>query len=198
MTGANTTDSAELVETPLQGLKAYMKEHQMDSIFERENGSDSVWCLFLHDGRCVTGTISENEKYEFVLTDAEGAAEKIHKVNVSFLCREQDRSDVIKQMKARQVEEDKIEGPHFSPRYRHHVKNKSLYPLMNRREVLFFKMLGGQVLRGVVTEFSRFEVFLNMKRGVPVVILRHAVLDLRDKKNRSYLKTVVEKDKKYW
>jgi hypothetical protein len=37
-----------------------------------------------------------------------------------------------------------------------------------------------------------------MKGGVPVVLLRHAVFDVKDKKGRSYLKEAVEKSGKYW
>jgi hypothetical protein len=37
-----------------------------------------------------------------------------------------------------------------------------------------------------------------MKGGVPAVLLRHAVFDVRDKKGQSFLKEAVEKRGKYW
>jgi sRNA-binding regulator protein Hfq len=193
-----TPPPAESSEGPLKGLKEYLGEYQMDSVFVREEGMDDPWTFFLHDGGQVTGRIAANEAYEFQRVGADGSQEKTHKVKVNFLCRESDQGEVLKQMKRAEKVNAEAEGPHFCPRYRHHIKNKSLYPLMNRKEVLFFTLLGGEVLRGVVQGFSRFEIFLRMKRGIPVVILRHAVLDVRDKRNQSYLKKAVEKTGKYW
>ena len=63
---------------------------------------------------------------------------------------------------------------------------------------LFFTLLGGNVLRGIITGFSRYEINLSMKGGVPVVIMRHAVFDVKDKKDRSFLKKEVEKSRQYW
>ena len=192
------TPPTEGQDNPLAGLKEYLLEHQMDSVFEKECVQGGVWTLFLHDGRRLTGTVSGNDKYEFDLSTPDGLSERIHKVHVNILCREPDAAEVLKQLKSVANPPEEPEGPHFHPRYRHHIKNKTLYPLMNRKEVLFFTMLRGEVLRGVVQGFSRYEISLSMKRGVPVVLLRHAVLDVRDKKDRSYLKKAVEKAGKYW
>ena len=63
---------------------------------------------------------------------------------------------------------------------------------------LFFTLLGGNVLRGIITGFSRYEINLSMKGGIPVVIMRHAVFDVKDKKDRSFLKKEVEKSGQYW
>jgi sRNA-binding regulator protein Hfq len=189
---------AETPENPLKGLREYLKENQMTSVIARENGKGSTWTFSLHDERRVSGRITCNETYEFTLAGPDGSEEKIHKVNVNFFCSESDQVQVLKQVKQADKEKKGSEGPHFSPRYRHHVKNKSLYPLMNRQEVLFFTLLGGEVLRGVIKEFSRFEINLHMKRGVPVIILRHSILDVRDKKNQCFLKKVVEKTGKFW
>ncbi len=185
-------------EAPLEGLKQYLGEHQLDSVFDRESGKDGSWVLFLHENKQVAGKITENETYEFQLLVPDGSLEKIHKVKVNYLCKETDLAEVLKQVKKAGEQKPGTEGPHFSPRYRHHIKNKSLYPLMNRKEVLFFTLLGGEVVRGIIEGFSRFEIYLNMKRGVPVILLRHAILDVRDKKDRSYLKKAVEKSGKYW
>ena len=187
----------ETQENPTGGLQEYLKAHQKDSIFERECGKETLWYLFLHDGRELVGRIRNNEIFEFDLSMEDGNSEKIHKVNVNFVCPASFQEEIHKQMKRNEAVAEKAEGPHFSTRYRHHIKNKSLYPLMNRREVLFFTMLKGEVLRGVVSAFSRYEIDLSLKRGVPVVLLRHAVFDVRDKKNRCYLKKVVEKTGQY-
>jgi len=183
---------------PLAGLQDYLKIHQKDSIFDREAGKESSWCLFLHGDERKTGKIQCDQTYEIDLVTQGGAVEKIHKVNVKILCEASKEEEVLKRLKTNEALKGTPEGPHFGPRYRHHIKNKSLFPLMNRKEVLFFSTLEGEVLRGVVTGFSRFEVNLSMKGGVSVVLLRHAIFDVRDKKGRSYSKEAVEKVGKYW
>ena len=115
-----------------------------------------------------------------------------------MLCEASREEEVLGRLKTNEALKSAPEGPHFGPRYRHHIKNKSLFPLMNRKEVLFFSTLEGEVLRGVVTGFSRFEIELSMKGGVSVVLLRHAVFDVKDKKGRSYSKEAVVKTGKYW
>ncbi|MBW2103558.1 MAG: hypothetical protein JRH05_13000, partial [Deltaproteobacteria bacterium] len=87
--------------------------------------------------------------------------------------------------------------PILSPKLRNHIKNKSLYPLMMEREVVFFTLLEGEIIRGVISGFTRYEIQVHMKGGVPVTLLRHAVLDLRNKKGRCFLKSFQE-DRRDW
>jgi len=185
-------------QDPLTGLQDYLKAHQKDSVFDREAGKESSWCLFLHGNQRKRGKIQSDQTYEIDLVMQGGMVEKIHKVNVKMLCVASKEEEVLGRLGTNEVLKGAPEGPHFGPRYRHHIKNKSLFPLMNRKEVLFFSTLEGEVLRGVVTGFSRFEINLSMKGGVSVVLLRHAIFDVRDKKKRSYSKEAVEKTGKYW
>lgn len=185
-------------QDPLAGLPDYLEAHQKDSIFQREAGKESSWCLFLHGNQRKTGKIQSDETYEIELVMQDGSVEKVHKVNVKMLCEASKEEEVLGRLKTNEALKEAPEGPHFGPRYRHHIKNKTLFPLMNRREVLFFSTLEGEVLRGVVTGFSRFEIDISMKGGVSVVLLRHAVFDVRDKKGRSFSKEAVEKTGRYW
>ena len=196
--GSKKSGSETVPAEPLEGFKEYLAEHQGDSVFEREKGKDSSWCVFLHCGGEAVGRIEQNEAFEFQLRDPQGALQKLHKVKVNFLCLASDREEVLRQTKRIEAVAARTEGPHFLPRFRHHIKNKSLFPLMSRREVLFFTLLNGELLRGVIAGFSKYEIYLHLKRGCPVVILRHAVMDVKDKRNRSYLKKAVEKTGKYW
>lgn len=191
-------EGGDLESDPLDGLDEYLKAHQRDSVFAREAGRDSSWCLFLHGNQRKTGKIKSDETYEIDFATQQDRVEKVHKVNVKFLCEASQEEAIGRRMRTEASVKGSPEGPHFGPRYRHHIKNKTLYPLMNRKEVLFFTTLEGEVLRGVITGFSRFEIDLNMKGGVPVILLRHAVLEVRDKKGQSFLKMAVEKRGKYW
>jgi hypothetical protein len=83
--------------------------------------------------------------------------------------------------------------PIISPKDRHHVKNKTLFPLMQQRVVLLITLLEREIIKGLVQGFSRYDLTISLKGGVPVVLLRHAILDVRDKKGRCYLKTHLKK-----
>ena len=82
--------------------------------------------------------------------------------------------------------------PIFSPKHRNFIKNKTLFPLMKEKRVLFFTLIEGEMIRGVVTDFSRYDITVSLKGSVPVTVLRHAVYDLRDKKTRCFLKSFQE------
>lgn len=169
-----------------EALEKYLKEHGGDSFFEKECGSGAAWCLFLHDKKKLTCTIVRNEKFECDVADPQGAEQRIHKVRVKFACPAAFVEEVERQLKLDEAVAARKEGPHFLPKYRHPIEDRVLFDLMNRREVLFFTMLEGEVLRGIILGFSRYEIRLGMKGNVPVVILRHGVYDLRDKRGRNY------------
>ena len=61
---------------------------------------------------------------------------------------------------------------------RHHIKNKTLYPLMEERQVADITVLDGTVLRGIISGFNTYEIMMNLKGGTPVTVLRHGVLDV--------------------
>jgi hypothetical protein len=82
--------------------------------------------------------------------------------------------------------------PIFSPHKRYFVKNKSLFPLMKEREVVFFTLLEGEMIRGLIAGFTRYDITVHLKGGQPVTILRHSVYDLRNKKGRCFLKRFQE------
>ena len=72
------------------------------------------------------------------------------------------------------------------------IKNKSLFPLIKERRVIFFTLIEGEIVKGLVTGFTRYEITVSLKGGTPVYILRHSVYDLRDKKGRCFLKSFQE------
>jgi len=82
--------------------------------------------------------------------------------------------------------------PLFSPHNRFYIKNKSLFSLMKEKEVVFFTLLEGERIKGLISDFSRYDMTVNLKGGVPVTIMRHSVYDLRNKKGRCFLKSKQE------
>ena len=63
---------------------------------------------------------------------------------------------------------------------------------MHEKRVVFFTLLEGEIIRGIIAEFSRYDITVKLKGGLPVTILRHAVYDLSNKEGRCFLKTFQE------
>ena len=181
----------------LLGLQEYLDEMYHVSVFDQARNSGQTWEFHLHDRRIIKATVVENLTYDLKLV-IEGAGEElIPKINVKLLYPVELSESVKPILKI----DKKVRGlglePIPSPRERHHIKNKTLFPLMKDKQVLFFILLEGEIIRGIITGFSRYEVTVNLKGGIPVTVLRHCVYDLHDKKGRCFLRSFQE-DNRDW
>lgn len=179
----------------LEGLESYLKENYEASIFDRAVESSGVRVLHLHNHRVVTTSITENLKYDIITENDEKKQEVVPKIHIKFLYT----ADLSSRITASIKTDEKIKRlalePILAPGKRFHVKNKSLYPLMREKRVVFVTLLEGEIIKGIIVDFSRYEITLNLKGGTPMTILRHGIYDLRDKKGRCFLKTFQETHK---
>ena len=176
----------------LEGLREHLKSVLGHSVFDQILASQAVWEMRLHGQRVVQARVLENQTYEMVL-DIEGQGrETIHKLQVKCLYPVESAADVEKQLKI----DKKVLGlrlePIEVPAQRYIVKNKTLFPLVKEREVVFCTLMEGEVIRGLIADFSRFEMIMHAKGGLPTVILRHSIYDLRTKKGRCMLRSFQE------
>ncbi len=176
----------------LRGLNEYLEEQYARTVFDSAAQSGEPWQLEIHKHKLITATIVRNLTYDLEIRSPDTSEKILPKVNVKFLypmaVGEQVRPliKIDKPVQAMNLE------PIASPRERYHIKNKSLYPLMHERTVVLFTLLEGEIIKGLVAGFSRYEIVVNLKGGLPITILRHALYDLRDKRGRCYLKTFQE------
>ncbi len=177
----------------LLGLKEYLDEAYNSSIFDQALDLKHPWEFHLHGYRVARATILENLTYDLKV-DVEGQGEEVlPKIQIKFLYP----SDVAESVRPIIKIDEKVKAlglaPILSPRQRYFIKNKSIFPLMKEKQVAFFTLLEGEVIRGIIAGFNRYEITVNLKGGIPVTILRHSVYDLRDKKGRCFLKSFQEK-----
>jgi hypothetical protein len=172
----------------LVGLQEYLQEKYHLSVFDRAFEARDLWELHLHGNRIVRARIVENLVYD-VKCDIEGAGEELHQKTDIKLLYPADLSEKVRPAIKR---DRKVAGlglePVIAPGKRNHVKNKSLFPLMKERAVVFFLLLEGEIIRGIIGDFSRYEIEVRLRDGTPVTILRHSIYDLYDKKGRCFLK----------
>jgi len=179
----------------LKGLDEYLAERYKKSIFDEWLASQSPVFLHVHDRRLIEGRIVRNDRYELLFENLEGRQETIHKTEIKLAYPAEIAATVQSQIK----KDDRVKGMKLQAKYkakgRHFIKNKSLFVLLKERTLVNITLLEGEILRGLITDFSRYEITLSLKGGLPVTLLRHAVWDVRDKKGVSYLKTVQQKRK---
>jgi sRNA-binding regulator protein Hfq len=177
----------------LSGLQEYLDEHYGESVFDQVLNSKEPWEFHVHGGRIIRATVLENVKYDVtVQIEGQPGQEVLPKVQVKCLYS----VDLADSIRGSIKTDEKVKAlglePIFSPNKRYFVKNKSLFPLMKEREVVFFTLLEGEMIRGIIAGFTRYDITVHLKGGKPVMILRHSVYDLRNKKGRCFLKSFQE------
>jgi sRNA-binding regulator protein Hfq len=176
----------------LIGFQEYLDETYNLSIFDSVFTSKKSWNFHIHSHRVIRAKVTENLKYDLKL-DVEGSGEEVlPKTDVKLLYPSHLAESIQPLIKTDTAVKDLGLEPIISPRKRHHIKNKNLFPLMKEKSVVFFTLLEGEILRGIIAGFSRYEIVLHLKGGLPAHILRHCVYDLRDKKGRCFLKSFQE------
>jgi len=176
----------------LLGLREYLDKNYQTSIFDQAFESKEAWEFHLHGHRIVKAKVLKNLKYDLRLATDETEEEHCPKTDIKLVYPAA-RSEAVRPLLKidQKVRELKLE-PIISPQMRHHIKNKSLFPLIKERRVMFFTLMEGEVVKGLIIDFTRYEITVSLKGGIPVTILRHAVVDLHDKKGRSFLKSFQE------
>ena len=179
----------------LSGLQEYLKETYGTSVFDQACESKTPWEFHLHGHRIIRAEIHKNLVYDLKIKSDDTQELVLSKTDVKVLYPQ----EISKKVHTLLTTDPKITKatlePIIAPALRHHIKNKSLFPLMKERKVVFFTLLEGEIIKGLITGFSRYEITCSLKGGLPVSILRHAVYDLRDKKGRSFLKSFQESRK---
>ena len=177
----------------ISGLQEYLDQNYTVSVFDEVCKSKQPWEFHLHGHLVIRAKIFKNMVYDLKVESLDTAETVLSKTDVKILYP-LDISEKIRSLLKKDPKVSKLSvEPIIVPGLRYHIKNKSLFPLMKERRVVFFTLLEGEIIKGLITGFSRYEIECSLKGGLPVTILRHAVYDLRDKKGRSFLKSSQEK-----
>lgn len=177
----------------LTGLKEYLDEFYDKSIFDQVLASKKPFEFHLHGYRFIRAEILENLTYDMKLAIEDQGQEEIPKIQVKLLYPADLADSVRPLIKIDEKIKSLAMEPILSPHRRHFVKNKSLFPLMKEKQVVFLTLLEGEIIRGIIAGFSRYDITVNLKGSIPVTVLRHSIYDLKDKKGRCFLKSFQEK-----
>jgi len=173
----------------ISGFQEYLDQNYATSVFDEACESKQPWEFHLHGHHIIRAEIFKNLVYDLKIKSHDTEESVLSKTDVKIFYP-LDISEKLRPLIKTDPKVLKLSlEPIIAPGLRHHIKNKSLFPLMKERQVVFFTLLEGEIIKGLVTGFSRYEIQCSLKGGLPVSILRHAVYDFRDKKGRSFLKS---------
>jgi sRNA-binding regulator protein Hfq len=182
--------------TQLQGFSDYKKDRYESSCFTALEESGEETLFLLHGRTSLTGTLVCQTIYDIHVESDKGEV-VIPKVEVKCHAHASAAYVVNKLIKPDKSVSALELGPIHAPAHRHFIKNKTLYPLIKEKQVMLITLLEGEVIKGLVENFSRYDIEMRIKGGVGLTILRHAVYDIKDKKGRCYLKSF-QKEAKDW
>lgn len=162
----------------------YKKAKYRYSIFDELVGHDPMaFGLFQQPDRVFA--VTENLKYEFNGQDPAAAEpELIHKLLVKYIYHP-DRAKALE--RAIKIDEEiKAQGLTASYKIldRYQLHDHYLYHLMEKKLVVIFTTLAGEVFKGIIDWFCHYEIGLLLKGGCPVVLLRHAILKAETKEGK--------------
>ena len=144
--------------TYLSGLKEYLDVNYNTSIFDQALASKEPWELHLHGHRIIKARLIENLKYDVKVQIEGGGEELLAKTDIKIIYPENLSESVGPLLKTDEKIRDLSLEPIIPPHKRHHIKNKSLFPLMKERRLLIFMLLEGEIVMGIVAEFNRYEI----------------------------------------
>lgn len=173
----------------LVGLKEYLVASSARSVFAEAMQAQTPWVLHVHGQRIVQARIVGNDVYDVHLETADGQRNVLPKLQIKLTYPAACADAVPRLLKSDPTVRVKGLQTIQAVRERHFIKNKTLFLLRQDRQVAFLTLLEGEVVRGIVADFSQYDIVVHLKGGLSVVILRHSVYDARDKHGRCLLKT---------
>lgn len=185
----------------ISGFNHYLEQNYERSTFSELLASGDSWYFHLHGGELIAARIVADRVYDFdalpadIDASASAVPRAIAKLEVKLMYPAEFRGQVEKLLKTDEKVAERGMSPIAKPGERNHIKNRTLFPLMRENVVVFVTLFEGEVVRGLIGGFSRYEIMVKLKGGIPVTVLRHAVYDIRDKQGQCYLKSVQQQAK---
>ena len=121
-------------------------------------------------------TVGDVTMYSVMLQPPKGEAEEVHKLQLKYGYVPAAWKKIRKLVK--NVKKSDENTPAERPQDRYTCSDKRLFGYVDKERLVVTTLIDGDVLKGVVTWFSRYEYGLRMKGDVEVTVFRHALQEL--------------------
>jgi len=162
-------------------MKAHREENRLRSCLDQAKESGEPIAIAVHGKDKVRGTVVDVAPYAVtVIEDGADEPREIHKLQLKYAWDPSDWKKVRKGVRSDKERSKDPLPPIERPQDRYTCSDKRLFRYMDDEVQVQATLLEGEVLRGTVTWFGRYEFGMLLKSDVPVTVFRHALHDLTD------------------
>ena len=130
----------------------------------------------LHGGQRAPGVVQSVRRYDFdFLPQGFDEPIEIRKLQVKFAYRPADWKALDRALGNDRAREKRPLSPAERPQDRFSLADKRLFQCMDKGQTVAVTLLEGEVIRGKVAWFGRWEFGLRLRGDAEVVIFRHAI-----------------------
>ncbi len=162
-------------------MQAHREENRLRSCLDDAKDTGRPLALALHGKDKAMGIVLEVAPYSVTIQE-DGAEEprEIHKLQLKYAWDPEEWKKVRKGVRTdKDLSKAPVE-PIERPQDRYTCSDKRLFRYMDDEAQVQATLLEGEVLKGTVTWFGRYEFGMMLKSDVEVTIFRHALHDLTD------------------
>lgn len=125
-------------------------------------------------GGHIEGIINRRLTYTLVLL-TDGEAHHLEKLNIKYMYKKDDTSHVVQDIEvdAELQAQDLVSIVHKSERFQ--VDNRVLARCRKEQIPVRLTLRGGEIITGIITWFSQYEVKMFLAHGASVVVFRHGL-----------------------
>lgn len=126
-------------------------------------------------GARPTGEVLAVGPYDLTMRWDSGGEAVVRKMDVKYV---HDAAELRRVRKATRTDKARAADPPevpTKPQHRYPLKDQRLFDALAAEEEMGVRFVDGELLRGHVTWFSRFEFGMTLKNGAPIGVLRHAL-----------------------
>ncbi len=130
--------------------------------------------IALLSGKMVSGTVGDNGKYDVTLVDKNEEHSVIPKHDIKFYFPSQEKKSVLKKVQFGDAKGKLEPGALEDMNSRIDVKARVLLEHQTREGACTWETVEGDLIRGYIRWFGRWEVKLETTRNDTIILLRHA------------------------
>jgi len=155
-----------------------LDSHRTDNRDRSSLQADARLTLALHDGRTLKGRVTAVEPYQLQFEIDGGGAETLHKLKLLYTYSPDDWKAVKKGVKSDKKAAASAEAPATRPQDRYSCSDRRLFGYLDRGVELNVTLLDGEVFRGNLLWFGRYEFGFKLRSDAEITVFRHALRDV--------------------
>ena len=157
-------------------MEQHRKANMNRSCLDEAQASGESLVFWLHGQRRVTAKVVSAEAYQVVVhEDGQAEPEEVHKLQFKFAYAASDWKRVRKVLKKDKALTKEPKAPIERPQDRYTCSDKRLFRYVDAGTTVDVLLLEGELLRGQVAWFGRYELGLKIKGDVHITVFRHAL-----------------------